>query len=102
VPQSFGEPNEIARRPTMHRRGERQISEGIAREAVGAALQQDELRALCFKQLERGTPRGIEGCVIGTGRQRCVVLGAHRRATSGLLGGAGAGIEVATILVQVD
>ena len=102
MPQALGEPHQIARRPTMHRRGERQMREGVAREAVGAALQQDELRALCFEPLERGTPRGIEGRVIGTGRQRCVVLGAHRRATSGLLGSAGAGVEVATVLVQVD
>ena len=102
MPQTLGEPDEVVRRPAMHRRGECEMGERITREAVGAALQQDELRALCLEQLERGAPRGIKGRVVGAWRQRCVVLGAHRRATPSLIGSASAGVEVATVLVQVD
>ena len=100
--EPLGEPHEILRRATVRGGREGEVRQRVTGEAVGTALQQDELGALRLEELERRPPSGIERGVVGTRRERRVVLRTGRCALARLRGAAGPRVEVTAVLVQVD
>jgi sulfate-transporting ATPase len=101
VPQAFGQLRELASRALVRRGREGKMREWIPCDAVGTALQQDELRREVFQMLQYLAPRGIEGCVIGTRRQRHVEFGTRGRTLAPLEGAACTRIKETPILVDV-
>ena len=82
--EPLGEPHEILRRATVRGGREGEVRQRVTGEAVGTALQQDELGALRLEELERRPPSGIERGVVGTRRERRVVLRTGRCALARL------------------
>ena len=99
--EPLGERREIGGGLAMHRVRERQMCKRIARQAVGAALQNDELRRMGLEMTQHARPYGRECVIVGAGRQGNVEFGAGRRALAPLGFAAGARIEKSPILVQI-
>ena len=99
--EPLGERREIGGGLAMHRVRERQMRKRIARQAVGAALQNDELRRMGLEMTQHARPYGRECVIVGAGRQGNVEFGAGRRALAPLGFAAGARIEKSPILVQI-
>ena len=101
MPEPLGERGQIARRPMMRCGAEREMRERVAGEAVGTALQHDELGRVVLEMPQYACPYGLEGGIIGARRERQVQFGAARGALAALFGAAGARIEKSTIFVDV-
>ncbi len=86
---------ETAKRPRrmgMRCRSQPKIGKGIAAQAVGAALEQDELRSMTSQMVQDLLPRGKELAIAGAGHERQIEFRAGRFAGPGFVGVAGAGI----------
>ena len=81
--------------------GEPQVGDGVAGEAVGAALEDHELGRMPLEmRLDHG-PRGQEFVVARAGRQGQVELAAHGRAGADLVRRTGARVQESPVLVRV-
>src|SRR5690242_9212668 len=99
--EPLGELGQVASGPTVSLRGEAQVGDRIAFQAVGAALQDDELRSMPLNMLHDCRPDRVEDGIVGTRGQGDVELGAAGRASPLLLGPASARIEVMPVLVDI-
>jgi hypothetical protein len=80
---------------------EAEMRQRVTRQAIGPALQDEELG---FEGIEIGLdpePGGVEFSVTRAGRQRQVELGPARRSAPGLVRGASARVEIVAVLMQV-
>ena len=82
-------------------RRESHVRDRVALDAVRAGLQQDELGLVFAQVRQNARPYDVESRIVRTGRNRDVELGAGRCAQSDFLGAAGAGVQVATVLMDV-
>ena len=85
----------------MHGVGERHVSERIPGNAIRTALQEDELGRLRLKVRKHLGPDHRKRRIVRPRRQRDIELGPARGAATDLVRASSAGVEVATILVQV-
>ena len=81
--------------------GPAKVRNRVAFEAVRAALHQDELRFRRFQVGLDPRPGGMKFVISGPRRDRDIELGALGAPDSGLVGGAGSRIQVATIFVNI-
>ncbi len=77
------------------------MGDRIAFQAVGTALQDDELGRMPLHVLDDAGPDGVEHTVVGTWWQRDVELGSACRTSPFLLRAAGAGVEVMPVLMDI-
>ena len=78
-----------------------QVCDRIADDRVGTALQEDQLRFRGIEVLLHLVPSSEKRRVVGAGRQRNVQLRTRSRTAAGLAAAAGAGIQKASVLVQI-
>ena len=78
-----------------------QVGNGVAGDAVGTALQQDELGRMRIHKGLRPVPGGEKSLIPGLHVHGQVEFHAPARPAAGLLRSSRAGVEVATILVQI-
>ncbi len=99
---TVGDPAQGSGYRSMHRRTHLQMGNGIAGEGVRPALQQNELGRVILQEAFGRGPQAHELPVLGERGQGYVQFGAAGRAGPGLMGMAGARIQVVPILVEVD
>ncbi|GMQ87569.1 MAG: hypothetical protein BMS9Abin08_0773 [Gammaproteobacteria bacterium] len=78
-----------------------QVSDWIAGQTVGAALQQDKFRFCLIEEYFRRFPCLEKELIVGTGRHRNIQFGTGSRTATGFFHSTGPGIEVAAIFVEI-
>jgi energy-dependent translational throttle protein EttA len=98
---AVGDRAQARRRVGMRLLGEREVRDRVSGQAVGAALEDHEVGRMPLEVGFDDRPGGEKLCIAGARRQGKVELAAGGGARSDLVGGSGAGIQEASVLVRV-
>ena len=101
MPEALGERGQVTCGAAVRPGTERQVRERIPGDAVGAALQNDELGRVVLEVAQDLRPGHLECRIVGTRCQGQVEFGAGRRTAPAFVGATRARIEEPAILVQV-